>query len=89
MPSKLRAKIDNNEIVYLEPEQYHGNPVGDGRSLVTVDWGFDICRHIFEASGLFTHIVYIDDLSKGISAEYIEVLVTVKPQSFDVKNEIP
>lgn len=89
MPSTLRARIENEEIVYLEPEQYHGNPVGDGRSLVTVDWGFDICRHIFKASGLFTYIVYIDDLSKGIRAEYIEVLVTVKPHSIDVKNEIP
>ena len=89
MPSKLRARINNNEIVYLEPEKYHGNPVGDGKSLVTIDWGFDICRHIFESSGLFTHIVYIDDLSKGIRAEYIEVLVTIKPQSSEVINKIP
>jgi SAM-dependent methyltransferase len=89
MPSKLRARIDNNEIIYLEPEQYHVSPVGDGRTLVTVDWGFDICRHIFEASGLFTHFIYIDDLSKGIRAEYIEVLITVKPQLLEIRNEIP
>lgn len=79
-PSKLRARIDNGEITHLEPENYHGNPVGNGRSLVTVDWGFDICRHIFEACGLFTQIIQIDDLSKGIRAEYIDVLVTFKPQ---------
>ena len=88
-PSKLRARIKDNAILYLEPEEYHGNPVGDGRALVTVDWGFDICRHIFESSGLFTHLVHIDDLSKGIRAEYIEVLVTVKPQTVDVDNQIP
>ena len=88
-PSKLRARIENNDIFYLEPEQYHGSPVGDGRVLVTVDWGFDICQHIFESSGLFTHLVHIDDLSKGIRAEYIEVLVTVKPLALGVKNEIP
>ena len=88
-PSTLRARIENNDIVYLEPEQYHGNPVGDGRALVTVDWGFDICRHIFEASGLYTYIVHMDDLSKGIRAEYIEVLVTVKPSSTVGKDEIP
>lgn len=87
-PSERRARIENDEIVYLAPEQYHGNPVGDGRALVTVDWGFDICRHIFDASGLFTHIIYIDDLSKGIRAEYIEVLVTTKPQSLGVKTGI-
>lgn len=88
-PSKLRARIENDEIFHLEPEQYHGSPVGDGRALVTVDWGFDICRHIFEASGLFTHLIHIDDLSKGVRAEYIEVLVSVKPSSMDVGNQIP
>ncbi len=84
MPSKRRARIDNNEIVCLEPEQYHGNPVGDGRSLVTFDWGFDICHHIFKASGLFTYLIHIDDLMNGIRAEYIEVLVTVKPRNLDL-----
>ena len=77
-PSKLRARIENDEVLYLESPIYHGNPIGDGRSLVTVDWGFDICQHIFEASGLFSQIIYIDDLSRGIRAEYIEVLITIK-----------
>jgi hypothetical protein len=78
-PSIRRARIDNGNITHLAPEQYHGNPVGNGKSLVTMDWGFDIARHIFESTGLFTHIVHIDDLSRGIRAEYIEVLVTIKP----------
>jgi SAM-dependent methyltransferase len=87
--SELRACIESNQIVYLKPEQYHGSPVGDGRALVTVDWGFDICQHIFESSGLCTHLVHIDDLSKGIRAEYIEVLVTVKPLALGMANIIP
>jgi hypothetical protein len=79
-PSKLRARIDAAEtLVHLEPPVYHGNPISEEGSLVTVDWGYDICRHIFDACGLFTHLVYIDDLSRGIRAELIEVLVTVKP----------
>jgi len=45
-----------------------------------VDWGYDICEYIFNSSGLFTHLFYIDDISKGIRAEYIDVLVTMKPQ---------
>lgn len=77
-PSRRRAEMTSNGIIYLEPANYHGNPVGDGRSLVTMDWGFDITRHIFEASGLFTQMIYIDDLTQGIRAEYIEVLVTQK-----------
>lgn len=79
-PSRLRVKLDEaGDIVHLEPPSYHGNPISESGSLVTVDWGYDICRHIFEASGLFTHIVQIDDLSKGIRAPLIDVLVTVKP----------
>lgn len=79
LPSRLRATVENGTVLHLLPEQYHGNPVGDGKALVTVDWGFDICRHIYEASGLYTQIIYIDDLSRGIRAEYIEVLVSFKP----------
>lgn len=79
-PSITRAQLQaNGQIRYLEPPVYHGNPLSPDGALVTVDWGFDICRHIFEACGLFTQIIYIDDLSKGIRAEFIEVLVTLKP----------
>ncbi len=78
--SRLRARLcDDGEIDHLLPAEYHGNPIDDRGSLVTVDWGFDIAQHIFEASGLNTEIVFIDDLSKGIRAEFIEVLVTRKP----------
>jgi SAM-dependent methyltransferase len=78
-PSRARAVIENGQVVHLEPELYHGSPAG--RVLVTVDWGFDICEHIFDACGLFTYLVHIDDLSQGIRAEYNEVLITVKPRS--------
>ncbi|MCA9522825.1 MAG: methyltransferase domain-containing protein [Myxococcales bacterium] len=82
-PSERRARIDPaGNIVHLKPEQYHGNPISDRGSLVTVDWGFDICQHIFDASGLFTQILHIDDLGRGIRAEYIEVLITFKPSGF-------
>jgi len=67
-------------VIYVKPAQYHGSPDQNEKSLVTIDWGFDLCRHIFEASGLFTHLLKIDDLSHGIRAELIEVFVTVKPR---------
>lgn len=89
-PSKLRARLsDEGQIINLEPPVYHGNPINDEGSLVTIDWGFDICRHIFEACGLFTHLVFIDDLSKGIRAEYIEVLITAKPGKASTQDVIP
>jgi hypothetical protein len=89
-PSKLRARIgEDGQISHVEPPVYHGNPISDKGSLVTVDWGYDICQSIFESCGLFTHLVYIDDLSRGIRAEYIEVLVTLKPGTAAGADPIP
>lgn len=81
-PSMPRVRLDNDgRIHHLAPPQYHGNPVDEKGSLVTTDWGFDICRSIYDACGLFTNIFVIDDLSKGIRAEYIEVFLTMKPSA--------
>ena len=78
-PTHRRASMDTNgRITYHEDAQYHGNPVDAKGSLVTFDWGFDICRKIHQVSGMFTHLVQIDDLSNGIRAEYIDVLVSIK-----------
>jgi SAM-dependent methyltransferase len=63
----------------IHPPEYHGNPVSDQGSLVTVRWGYDIVRHIHQACGLFTEMIYLDSLEMGIRAEYIEVLITRKP----------
>jgi SAM-dependent methyltransferase len=80
-PSRIRATTDRTgDIVHLEPPAYHGNPINTKGSLVATDWGFDICQQIFDACGLFTHVFHIDDLSKGIRAELIEILVTLKPR---------
>ena len=32
-----RATLIEGQVVNLKEENYHGNPVGDGRSLVTLD----------------------------------------------------
>ena len=78
-PSQARAKRDSDgSIVYLQPPEYHENPVSSEGSLVSTYWGYDICEFIFKTSGLYTTMVYIDDISKGIRAELIEVLVSKK-----------
>jgi len=64
----------------IEPPEYHGNPISSEGSLVTVNWGYDITTFIFESSGLFTEIVFLDILECGIRAEYIEVLIARKFQ---------
>jgi SAM-dependent methyltransferase len=78
--SRRRAeRLPDGSINHLLPAQYHGNPVNDMGSLVTIDWGDDICQVIAHASGMSTEVYVIDDLSRGIRAKYIEVFVSRKP----------
>jgi SAM-dependent methyltransferase len=79
-PSRVRAKMDTEgEVIHIEEAQYHGNPVDPKGSLVTMDWGYDITEFILQSSGLHSTLAFIDDLSRGIRAEYIEVVVSRKP----------
>src|SRR5262249_32035517 len=66
-------------IEHLEPPEYHGNPVSPDGALVTMRWGYDITRIIFETSGLYTDTIMVDSLDLGIRAEYPEVLISHKP----------
>ncbi|NJM62973.1 MAG: class I SAM-dependent methyltransferase [Oscillatoriales cyanobacterium RU_3_3] len=78
-PSKINAKKDENgNAIILGYPDYHGNPVDNKGSLVTMYWGYDICDFILKHSGLSTTIVYIDNLFLGIRAELIEVLISRK-----------
>lgn len=80
LPTELCAKLNSNgSIEYLlNPPEYHGNPVSSEGSLVTMHWGYDIVKYIYDACELFTEMFYIDALDLGIRAEYIEVLLTRK-----------
>ena len=61
------------------PATYHDDPIGPQSALVTFHWGYDICDYILNATGLATSIFTPDDLSRGLRAEYIDVLMTIKP----------
>lgn len=78
-PSVRRARRRRDgSVEHLAPAEYHGNPMDPDGALVTVDWGYDIADYLDRASGLSTTIHTIDDLSHGIRAAYIEVLVSRK-----------
>jgi hypothetical protein len=79
-PTRFCASLapDGTVVHLVEPPEYHGNPISSEGSLVTVNWGYDITNFIFETSGLFTEIVFLDILECGIRTEYIEVLITRK-----------
>jgi hypothetical protein len=77
--SKRRASVDSaGNITHIKDAQYHGNPIDEGGALVTLDWGYDILDYLNCHSSLQCVMVYIDDLSRGIRAEFIEVIVCRK-----------
>lgn len=76
--------LPDGSIKYVMEAIYHGNPIDNLGSLVTFDYGYDIADAFDHWSGLNTTMVYIDDLSRGIRAEFIEVLVSRKPSDKDL-----
>jgi len=76
--SKARVKQVNNEMIYLEPPVYHGNPVDKKGSLVTYDWGLDFTDLIFEQSKLFTTIYLEKNRKFGLDAKFLEVFISRK-----------
>ena len=79
LPSERRALLcPDGSVEHLKPPEYHGNPIDDKGALVTIDWGYDIAAYLAQHSKLPSWIVYLDDLSRGIRAEFIEVVVVQK-----------
>jgi SAM-dependent methyltransferase len=70
------SRNEQGETVFHGPEEYHGNPIDEKGSLVTMHWGYDIVAYISEATGMSSTILTIDDLSQGIKAELIDVVVS-------------
>lgn len=78
--TRRRAALgDNGKIVHLEKPIYHGNPVSEDGSLVTVDWGLDFCDKVYEFSKMSTTIYVEKDRSLGLDAKFAEVFVSRKP----------
>lgn len=74
-PTARRASLVDGETVHHSPPQHHGNPIDPNGSLVTIDWGYDIAAILSEASGMATTIETFDDRSRGLQAEYLDVVV--------------
>ncbi|HAE27991.1 MULTISPECIES: class I SAM-dependent methyltransferase [Hyphomonas] len=78
-PTERRAeRYADGTINHVAEPSYHGNPIDNKGSLVTMDWGYDILNFIRETSGLSAHMITIDEIERGIRAEFIEVLVCLK-----------
>jgi len=76
-----RASLHDGQVDYLLEPVYHGNPVGDGRALVTFDWGNDL-ELLFESwTGVPVETRNVVDRERGIDGAYFEVFVMQKPRS--------
>ena len=77
--SVQRAELDHAGAVHhLLEAQYHGNPVGDGKALVTWDYGDDFELLASEWVGAPVATFRTRDRSLGIDAEFNEVFVIRK-----------
>ena len=76
------------EIEYLLPAEYHGNPIGDGRSLVTWDYGADFDDLLARWSGYLTSNYVIRDRTRGIDGEFLEVFVMRKESTSRVPRSL-
>ncbi len=74
------VRVDDNSIKYLLPEEYHGNPVGNGRSLVTWDYGQDFESLVQKWIGNNFTVERINKTNDGfgIIGEYLDVCIIEK-----------
>ena len=81
-----RIKLENGIRYPILPEIYHGNPIDKkGGSLVTYDWGNDICEIVEEYTGMSTSIIEFDKYFNcdenaylGLTAYSLYVLISKK-----------
>lgn len=79
--SLCRAVYNNDNIEYLLPPIYHGNPISSKGSLVTWDYGYDFYEHIHEWLTGFKYSYTIErdiNFEHGIAGEYLEVFIFKK-----------
>jgi SAM-dependent methyltransferase len=69
----VRVADDGTEL--MAPD-YHGNPIGDGRSLVIREWGDDILTFIEAAAGTPTERFNLTSRWRGLLGQMKDVLVS-------------
>jgi SAM-dependent methyltransferase len=78
--SHPRCAIDDDgTITHLFAPEYHGNPVGDGKALVTWYYGDDFEYLLSLWSGLPVTTYVTRDRGLGLDAKFNEVFVMRKP----------
>jgi SAM-dependent methyltransferase len=73
-----RAVRERGKVVYLSEPEYHGNPIDQNGSLVTVHYGDDICEIVWNETRCPTTTYVIREDKTGTIGEFMEVFVTAK-----------
>jgi SAM-dependent methyltransferase len=69
----------DGSITHLAEPEYHGNPIGDGKALVTFHFAYDLPELIFQWSGLSTTVLRFHRPDMGILGPMTEVYISEKP----------
>ena len=77
-PLKFRATLRESEIEFIENPQYHGNPIDENGSLVTIDYGYDIHQKFSEWARFNVEVVRFNRKDIGILGEFTEVIILSK-----------
>lgn len=78
--SRRRASLASGVVTHLLQAEYHGSPVGDGRALVTWDYGADAQARFSEWSGTPMLCHAPRDRFFGLDGEWLDVFVARKPR---------
>jgi SAM-dependent methyltransferase len=78
-PTLVRARGTATEVQHFQEPDYHANPVDPQGALVATEWGPELPGVIFHSSGIATTAFAIYDPRQGIAGEFLEVMVSRKP----------
>ena len=76
--SRQRAALRGEEVAHLLEPVHHDNPLGEGGSLVTWDYGDDFETLVWRWCGCPTVTYVTRDRALGLDGEFLEVFVTRK-----------
>jgi len=70
----------NGDRIDFKPPEFHGNPVSDEGSIVTIDYGYDLHRKFAEWAPFDVRVYRFADRTHGILGEYTDVVACRKPR---------
>ncbi len=81
--TKQAVRSPDGTVQHLvETPEYHGNPVSDQGSLLTVKYGYDIDQMIAKAADFDVEIRRYQDKTHGILGEFTETIVAIKRAAY-------